>query len=127
MTNPNTLKKNPHSSLVKFSDTKAKLILTERVVEQIKYLCSKMPSVEWSGVLYHTAEGDIGNPKDFVCKAQDILLLDKGSAAYTEYDFSSANFTEALMEKPEFMDWSMSHIHSHNTMGKLFAFLYKVI
>lgn len=117
----NTLKKNPHSTLVEFSKIRAKLILTEKVVEQIKFLCSKIPTVEWSGVLYHTSEGDIGNPKEFVCKAEHILLLDKGSSAYTEYDFSSPNFTEALMDNPQFMDWSMSHIHSHNSMAVFFS------
>jgi hypothetical protein len=39
------------------------------------------------------------------------LLLDKGTSGYTEYDFSSPSFTEALMETPELMEWSMSHVH----------------
>lgn len=107
----NTQSKNPHTQLIKFSDKKAKLILTPQVVEQINFLCEKMAAVEWSGVLYHSAEGDINNPETFVCKAEYILLLDKGTSGYTEYDFSSENFTNALCEKPELMEWSMSHVH----------------
>ena len=117
----NSMKKNPYSELVNFGTKKGKLILSEKVVQQIKYLCSKMPTVEWSGVLYHSSEGDIQNPETFICKAEYILLLDKGSAAYTEYDFSSSNFTEALFEKPELMDLSMAHIHSHNNMNVFFS------
>lgn len=117
----NTQKENQHTKLVNFSSTKAKLILTEQVVNQIKFLCSKIPSVEWSGVLYHTSTGDVDDPKSFVCKAEYILLLDKGTSGYTEYDFTSANFTEALMEKPELMELSMSHVHSHNTMNVFFS------
>jgi hypothetical protein len=116
-----SLKKNPYSELTEFSKKKGKLILSQTVVDQIKYLCSKMPSVEWSGVLYHTSEGDLQNPEQFTCKAEYILLLDKGTSGYTEYDFSSPSFTEALMEKPELMDWSMSHIHSHNNMAVFFS------
>ncbi len=117
----NSMKKNPYSELINFGTKKGKLILSEKVVQQIKYLCSKMPTVEWSGVLYHTSEGDIQNPETFICKAEYILLLDKGSAAYTQYDFSSSNFTEALFEKPELMDLSMAHIHSHNSMNVFFS------
>lgn len=122
MTNQITsLKKNPYSELTEFSKKKGKLILSQTVIDQIKYLCSKMPLVEWSGVLYHTSEGDLQNPEQFTCKAEYILLLDKGTSGYTEYDFSSPSFTEALMEKPELMEWSMSHIHSHNNMAVFFS------
>jgi hypothetical protein len=116
-----SLKKNPYSELTEFSKKKGKLILSQTVIDQIKYLCSKMPLVEWSGVLYHTSEGDLQNPEQFTCKAEYILLLDKGTSGYTEYDFSSPSFTEALMEKPELMEWSMSHIHSHNNMAVFFS------
>ena len=111
MTTVVTPKQNPHSKLIKFNDTKAKLILTAQVVNQIKFLCSKIPNVEWSGVLYHTSTGDVDDPKNFVCKAEYILLLDKGTSGYTEYDFTSDNFVEALMDKPELMEMSMSHVH----------------
>lgn len=117
----NTLNKNQHTSLIKFSDVKAKLILTQEVVNQIKFLCEKISAVEWSGVLYHTSTGDIDNPKEFVCKAEYVLLLDKGTSGYTEYDFSSPDFTSALFEKPELLNFSMSHIHSHNTMNVFFS------
>lgn len=123
MTQPNILKKNPHSTLLQFSSVKAKLVLSPTVVEQIKYLCAKMPTVEWSGVLYHTSTGDIDDPSTFVCRAEYIMLLNKGTAGYTTHSFDSPFFTEALLEKPEFTngDWSMSLIHSHNSMSVFFS------
>jgi len=46
MTNQTTsLKKNPYSELTEFSKKKGKLILSQTVIDQIKYLCSKMPLV----------------------------------------------------------------------------------
>ena len=108
-------------SLVNYSPKKAKLIITPLVEQQIKWLCNKISTVEWSGVLFHSSEGDINDPETFICKAEYILLLDKGSSAYTDYDFSSDLFTNAIAEKPELLDYSMSHIHSHNSMSVFFS------
>lgn len=53
---------------------------------------------------------------------KDIFLMDKGSSAYTEFDWS-----EDIIEfrenhpNPEAMDWIVGHIHSHNTMGVFFS------
>jgi len=116
-----TPKKEPVATLLKYSDIKPKVILTQTVQDQIKYLCDKMSTVEWSGVLYHTSEGDIDDPLNFVCKAEYILLLDKGSAAYTSYDFASELFTNAIFERPDLLDFQAAQIHSHNNMATFFS------
>jgi len=103
------------------SQKKGKLVITPSFHNQIKYLCSKINTVEWSGILYHTAEGDLENPESFVCKPQHILLMDKGTSGYTEYDFSSPLFMEGLHDKPELMDMTPGHIHSHHSMDSFFS------
>jgi hypothetical protein len=100
---------------------KPKLVVSQQVSDQIKLLCNKFAAVEWSGVLYHTIEGDYNDPDNFKLRAEYILLMDVGSSAFTEYRFSDPSFAEALAEKPEFMDMKMGHIHSHNNMNVFFS------
>jgi hypothetical protein len=103
------------------SQLKGKVIITPAFHNQIKYLCSKIPSVEWSGVLYHTSEGQLEDPSTFVCKPEHILLMDKGTATYTSYDFGSPLFMDGLHSKPELLEMTAGHIHSHNTMSSFFS------
>ena len=99
---------------------KVDLVLSEEIVNQIKYLCANIPEVEWSGVLFYSIEGTIRKPEEMKCIIQDILPMDKGSKAYTEYNIDE-RFVEYLMENPEAMSWKVGHIHSHNTMDTFFS------
>jgi hypothetical protein len=107
--------------LIKLSDKKGKVVITPSFHNQIKYLCSKINTVEWSGILYHTSEGELENPETFVCKPQHILLMDKGTSGFTEYDFSSPLFMDGLHDKPELMSMIAGHIHSHHSMQSYFS------
>ena len=95
--------------------------LSSKIQEQIKYLCTKISEVEWSGIIFYTIEGDIENPEELVILPQEILPLDKGTAGFTKYEFGLPviNFMEkhGAMEK----DWLIGHIHSHNNMAVFFS------
>lgn len=94
--------------------------MPENILDKIKYLCRAIPKVEWSGVLFYTIEGSIKNPATMVITLKDILPMDKGSKAYTEYDLDE-RFETYLMEKPVRMSYNVGHIHSHNDMNVYFS------
>lgn len=58
--------------------------------------------------------------KEMSITIMDILLMDKGTKAYTEYDFDEDVLTYR-MDNPESLEWVMGHIHSHNTMDVFFS------
>lgn len=89
---------------------KGKLYITAEVMSQIRYLCQKMPHVEWSGVLFHTVKGDHSNPDTFELTADFIYPMDMGSSGYTEYSFDG-KFLDIYEKKPELLERRMSHIH----------------
>lgn len=96
------------------------LTISDDILNKIQYLCFKISKVEWSGVLFYSIQGDITDPSEFSVKIEDILPMDKGSSAYTEYNLDS-RFVDYLMDNPNAMDWKVGHIHSHNTMNVFFS------
>ena len=89
-------------------------------MSKIKYLCNKISQVEWSGVLFYSLKGNIKKASKMVCVVEDILPMDMGSAAYTEYSFDDRVVT-FLQEEEERFDWHIGHIHSHNNMKTFFS------
>ena len=87
---------------------------------KILYLCNKIHEVEWSGVLFYDVKGNIRNPSKMSCTVKDILPMDMGSAAYTEYSFDSRVNTYIEKDDERF-DWFIGHIHSHNNMKTFFS------
>jgi hypothetical protein len=63
------------------------LVIPDDVLDKIKYLCKTIASVEWSGILFYKVEGSIRNADTVKFIAKDILPLDMGSSAYTEYEW----------------------------------------
>lgn len=104
---------------------KGELVLTQDFIDKVNYLCSKINTVEWSGVLFYEVENqdefDLTDPKSIKMVAKDIYLMDKGSGAATDYEFGP-ELVDAFIKKPELEDMRMGHIHSHHSMDKLFAF-----
>jgi proteasome lid subunit RPN8/RPN11 len=47
--------------------------------------------------------------------------MNKGSKAFTEYDFSDKALIDYRMDNLESHDWKIGHIHSHNTMRVFFS------
>lgn len=105
---------------VHLKDTNIEVIMPENVYNQINYLCNKIAKVEWSGILFYKVAGSIKNPESMVITLVDILPMNKGTQAYTEYSFGP-EVVEYMMENEHLEDCKMGHIHSHNTMGVFFS------
>lgn len=94
-----------------------KIILSEKIKNQIDYLHSKIGNSEWSGVLVFTHEsGNIEDLKDLVFKAHSLYLMDIGSGTLTEFEYTSA-YTDVFEHIEEAMEGSTGLIHSHHSMG----------
>lgn len=62
-----------------------KMIIPDIVQKKIREWCYHLPSLEWSGVLFYSVEGDFAdNTLTIICK--DIYMCDIGSGTYTEFD-----------------------------------------
>lgn len=96
------------------------MILPEKVVNQIKFLCSSIALVEWSGILFYSIEGSIEDPANLVITIEDILPMHKGTSTYTEYAFNE-DVIDYMEENEEAENWKMGHIHSHNSMAVYFS------
>lgn len=104
--------------LIKRSNT-YKLVIPKEVEKKIRYLCSQVSEIEWSGTLFYTHEGSFED-NSLVIKCVDIFLMDIGTAAYTEFDMSP-DVISYMVEHPELLDCQMGLIHSHNKMSTFFS------
>lgn len=95
-----------------------KLILTNNLLNKIEYICSKLPTLEWSGTLFYKVEGSFKN-KDLCLTGVDLLLQDIGSQAATE--FTPSTEVGFYIAQNNLMDCQLALIHSHNTMATFFS------
>lgn len=104
--------------------------MPDDVLNKIKYLCKTISRQEWSGILLYTVEGSIKQPKDMVITLKEIIVMDKGSAARTEYNFNekkrdSSGYMDRHIdytnEHEEAIFWKIGQIHSHHTMNVFFS------
>lgn len=96
-----------------------KIVITDDVEEKIRFLCSKIPDVEWSGVLFYTHEGSI-EQGNLVITCVDIYVMDIGTGTYTEFDMSP-EVISYMCESDHLMDTHTGLIHSHNKMDTFFS------
>lgn len=94
--------------------------INETILDKIKFLCREISKVEWSGVLFYSVIGSIKDPKNFRCIIEDILPMDKGTGAYTEYEYDDRVIDFIQADESRF-NWRIGHIHSHNTMATYFS------
>lgn len=98
-----------------------KLTVTENLEKQIRFLCDKLPSNEWSGTLFYTVEGSFKeNNLHIICK--DFFLQDVGVSTYTEFK-NDVDLAEYIANHA-LWDCCMGLMHSHNTMSKQNCFIY---
>jgi len=83
-------------------------------------LCNRVHEDEWSGTLFYSVEGDLGDD-DFSIQTKELYLQDIGNSVYTEYDPSNPDFIKFLMDNPEYRTMKQGHIHSHNKMPVFFS------
>lgn len=87
---------------------------------QISFLCNQCPDVEWSGTLFYTSKGEIGDD-DFELTAESVFLQDIGTGTYTEYEPGNPEYIKFMMGNPDARKMKQGHIHSHNKMGVFFS------
>jgi len=105
---------------VKNLSTKIKVITSTTILNQIKYLNSRIHEVEWSGILFYTTTGDMSDAENLIITLQSIYPMDKGSSGYTEFE-TSEDFIGYRMDHPETLQWKIGLIHSHNNMQAYFS------
>jgi hypothetical protein len=119
---PNTIPLKKDEEAKKF-----KLIISKNIEKQIRRLCSKFPTKEWSGNLFFIEkEGSILDIESLVIEAIDLFPADLGNGSYTEYDnmdrINSKLYShQEYMDDKDILEASVGHIHSHNTMGSFFS------
>ena len=96
------------------------VIISEKVLNQIKYLTTRISEVEWSGVLFYSTVGDINRVDDFSVILEYIYLMDKGTGGATDYELGE-ELIGFGMDNPESLQWKIGHIHSHNSMPTFFS------
>jgi len=107
------------------SNAKPKLIISQNVIDEIKYLNSQNENNEWSGVLWYTIEGDVNDVSTLVCTAKAIHLMDIGTSGFTKfkYDSSVMAFLDSKIEElgldemETWENWKHGHCHSHHNMS----------
>lgn len=94
-----------------------KTTFTDIFKDQVDLLCQKINNVEWSGILFYKSTGIFPNIK---IELQEILLMHKGTATYTEYEYDE-DVVIHQMNNPYLLGSNIGHIHSHNSMNAFFS------
>jgi len=108
----------PQIQLTKRSDL-YKIVIPASVERTIRFLCSKVWNVEWSGVLFYTVTGTFED-NNLVVRCEDIYPMDIGSSGYTEFDMSP-DVISYMAQNPELLGCKMGLVHSHNNMSTFFS------
>lgn len=106
--------------MIEIKTTKIKTKLTDKVLEEIKYLNNNIYDEEWSGILFYKMIGSVENIDNLEILLVDILPMDKGSTASTNFEYDE-RFLEYLDSNPELEDCKHGLIHSHNTMQTFYS------
>ena len=96
-----------------------KIIIPAEVERLIRFLCERVWSTEWSGVLFYTVTGNFEDGSLEV-HCVDIFPMDIGTVSYTEFDMSP-DVISYMAENPSLLDCKMGLIHSHNNMSTFFS------
>lgn len=88
---------------------------------KIDWLCSKISTIEWSGILIYDIVGDVRDTETCRIELKDIVPMDKGSTGYTTYKLDPKVVMDHYMTHPEHEDFLIGHIHSHHNMDVFFS------
>lgn len=98
--------------------------MSDNICSQINFLHKKVGKTEWSGILlYSHKEGSIEDADDLVMVAEQIFLMDIGTAAGTEYINDIDSILEMVERYPRYEqgELKIGHIHSHHNMDAYFS------
>ena len=95
-----------------------KIVLSEQLETKIRTYCALSPEREWSGVLFYKFEGTF---KDGITiLANDMYLMDQGTAAHTEFDLNEPEITRYMVFEG-LIDHCIGLVHSHNRMASFYS------
>lgn len=100
------------------------LIIDKEIDNKIKYLCNKINTVEWGGLVLYVTEGTIADPDNMKFILKDIIPMDKGTGGATEYKIhtdTSDKHMDYCFKHPEALEWRIGGIHSHQAMAVFFS------
>lgn len=95
------------------------LIIPPEVEEQIRFVNSRFPTQEWSGVVFYTSEGTMENIKTFKIILKDLFPMNIGFNTETISDFDEQIMLYQIQKGYELLPYAI--IHSHNTMRAYFS------
>lgn len=101
------------------SSTCYKMVIPKEVENKIRFICQRVPNVEWSGTLFFTYEGSFEN-NDLIIRCVDIYIMDIGNATYTEFAMNP-DVVSYMTEHPELLDCQLGLLHSHAGMPTFFS------
>jgi hypothetical protein len=98
---------------------KLKVYLSDKVWHKMQYLCTHIDKVEWSGCIFYDIKGSLFNPESIKINILDLIPLDKGSEAFTTYNFDERvlNYMVAM----DYLEHKIGHCHSHHNMNTFFS------
>lgn len=100
-------------------ETHYQLRISDKLEKKIRVLCNKFPNTEWSGILFYSYTGSfLDNNISFV--AEDLLFMDTGYSATTEFYLDEANIGSYIIDHDLF-GCQCGLIHSHHSMQAFFS------
>lgn len=106
-------------TLKKVEQSSYKIIISKDLERQIRFICSKISTIEWSGVLFYTHEGTFED-NNLTIIAKDLIVLDIGTGADTEFQCSNPDVVTYMIEN-NLLECDMGLIHSHHGMAAFFS------
>lgn len=102
---------------------KPKLLIPEEVNNKIKYICSRINNVEWSGILVYKSTGSLDDINSLEMEVIDIYIMDIGSSAHTSFSYDPIDIATAFELNPDWIEneYRLGLIHSHVNMGVFFS------
>ena len=102
------------------TENNIKVFVPKYFSDKVKYICGKIPTVEWCGIVFYTVENSIKDVENCKYILQDILPMSKDSGGATSYT-SDERVIDYLMQDDRRLDWKQGDIHSHHNLGSFFS------
>jgi hypothetical protein len=99
---------------------KIKVNIPQKIWSDIHYLHAKYKE-EYSGYIYFRPEGSIEDPDNLILNVEEFVLMDLGTAAFTEIDPTGEQVVEMFDKRPQLMELKQGLLHTHNNMKVFFS------